>query len=295
MTAVPIARRIGSARVDRPDAPLDRAARSGSGRRSSSATATRSGSAPWPGSRSSLATIPGRSAPSEGARHARHRVELRHVRPPCRGLLDVEGDPPAGGRSRRRSARLQGRRDRPEGEGSRPGRTSRRPGKRAVRPAHDRRYPDPWPGFKRVEKPLGFRLVFSRSSPYGSAVESNPETCQGSPLMPVSILTSLMLWSSLLAPASRIEPVQTVESSDPRRSPRFRSASIWSWPVSEPRSWALPDADTEEEETGDGDPEWLDSGAEWTSSRITSEGRVSPILRDRATVWHSTRSPILRC
>jgi hypothetical protein len=111
--------------------------------------------------------------------------------------------------------------------------------------------------------------------------------------MPVSIVTSLMLWTSLLAPASRSEPAHPTTID--RTACFHPSASLWSWPAPEPDSWTLPDADNQEEETGDGDPEGLASESAWLSPHLFAEGRISPIRRDRSIVRHSTRSPILRC
>jgi hypothetical protein len=115
--------------------------------------------------------------------------------------------------------------------------------------------------------------------------------------MPVSILTSLMLWSSLLAPASGIEPAHPVKIDrevfravvdDPTSSIRSGSAQT-------PCCWDVPDADTEEEETGDGDPESFASDTRWLPPHLFSEGSVSPIRRDRSIFRHSARSKILRC
>jgi hypothetical protein len=115
--------------------------------------------------------------------------------------------------------------------------------------------------------------------------------------MPVSILTALVLWSSLLGPASGNEPTQSVIV-DPSASRAFddqATTSVWSWPLSSPYSSTYLDADTEEEETGDGDPEGLASECVWLSPRLFSEGSISSIRRDRALLRQSTRSKILRC
>jgi hypothetical protein len=115
--------------------------------------------------------------------------------------------------------------------------------------------------------------------------------------MPVSILTSLVLWSSLLAPASGIDSTRSVNLDRPTCcvADEHSAASIWSWPLSSPCSWTYLDADTEEEETGDGDPEGLASDAAWISPRLFSEGSVPSIRRDRFLVCQPTRSKILRC
>jgi hypothetical protein len=115
--------------------------------------------------------------------------------------------------------------------------------------------------------------------------------------MPVSIIASLMLWSSLLAPASRIEPVVAVkvDRTATRASGDNSTSALCSCPLQAAGSWASLDADTEVEETGDGDPEGLASDALWLSPLHCYEGTVSPIGWNRAIVSQRTRSPILRC
>jgi len=111
--------------------------------------------------------------------------------------------------------------------------------------------------------------------------------------MPVSILTSLMLWSSLLAPASGIEPAHPVIID--QAIVNDSTSSIRAGSAQTPCCWDLPDADTEEEETGDGDPDSFASDTRWLPPHLFSEGSVSPIRRDRSIVRQSTRSKILRC
>ena len=111
--------------------------------------------------------------------------------------------------------------------------------------------------------------------------------------MPVSIITSLMLWASLLAPASRAEPVHAV-SLDRAVAPASPE-SFLALPVNEPGSWPVSEADDLEEETDDGDPEGLASEAPAPFPHLADDGSVSAIRRDRAFVGRPTRSPILRC
>jgi hypothetical protein len=115
--------------------------------------------------------------------------------------------------------------------------------------------------------------------------------------MPVSILTSLMLWTAVLAPASPIEPVHAVNV-DRTASRVVADPSIHSfcsWPGLGRCTWDWQDADTEVEETGDGDPEGLVSDALWLSPHLLCEGSFSPSRRNRDFLAQRTRSPILRC
>jgi hypothetical protein len=115
--------------------------------------------------------------------------------------------------------------------------------------------------------------------------------------MPVSIITSLMLWTSLLAPAGRHEPdfAVNVDRTVSRAVDDHLTNVLCSWPVQAVGCWASLDADTEVEETGDGDPESLATEAFWLSPHDFSEGSVSPIRRSQAIAGQCARSPILRC
>jgi len=109
--------------------------------------------------------------------------------------------------------------------------------------------------------------------------------------MPVSILTSLILWSSWLAPAPSVisGPPVFCQVDDSAMT------SIWSWPISTPEPWTYLDADTNEEETGDGDSEGLASESVWLSPHLFASGSISTIRLDPAHVCPSCRSRILRC
>jgi len=109
--------------------------------------------------------------------------------------------------------------------------------------------------------------------------------------MAVSILTSLIVWSSWLAPA----PSVISDRSASCQFARPAMTSIWSWPIPDPTPWTYLDADTNEEESDDGDPEGLTSRATWVSPRLLASGPISPARRDLAHVGLSCRSRILRC
>jgi hypothetical protein len=115
--------------------------------------------------------------------------------------------------------------------------------------------------------------------------------------MPVSILTSLMLWTSLLAPASWNEPVLVVngDRTVSRAVNDHLTNDLCSSPAQAAGTWASLDADTELEETGDDDPEGVAAEAFWLSPHRLSEGSISLIRRNRAVAGQCTRSPILRC
>jgi hypothetical protein len=115
--------------------------------------------------------------------------------------------------------------------------------------------------------------------------------------MPVSIVATLMLWSSCLAPSASFDRILPAAGDQAAfaTSLAAQDTSIRSCPGREPFAWSLPDADTQEEETGDGDPEGLVSDAPWASLALSCTGQGSPIRRDRGIVSRPSRSQILRC
>jgi hypothetical protein len=115
--------------------------------------------------------------------------------------------------------------------------------------------------------------------------------------MPVSILTSLMLGWSLLIPGVGVEQARPMEIDRPVALAISADSmtTIRTWFVSESCSWTLSEADTEEEDSGEDDPESLPSAAPWLLLPSGGQGMISPVRRDRGDVRTSTRSQILRC
>ena len=119
--------------------------------------------------------------------------------------------------------------------------------------------------------------------------------------MPVSIATSfLLLWSSLLLPGASARPFPGVEGTPALyRSISAASlegmATIRACPLDEGCSWTISEADTEEEETDDGDGDRLLSESRWSSPRTVGRSLASTIRPDRGVARSAARSPILRC
>jgi hypothetical protein len=115
--------------------------------------------------------------------------------------------------------------------------------------------------------------------------------------MPVSIVTSLLLWSALLTPGARPEPVPSVsvDRTKARLIVAEPIATIRSWPIQDEYSWTISEADTQEEETGDGDPDGISSDAVWDLLPPTRPGQASTVRAERGFASPLTRSPILRC
>jgi hypothetical protein len=115
--------------------------------------------------------------------------------------------------------------------------------------------------------------------------------------MPISMTMVLAVWSLSLAPAS--DCVSTVELSlhrtihhdlfdqpiDLIASPRSRPADVW----------CEPDADLEEEETGEEFSDIFFATGSDVPFDASGLGRRRPILRDRTVPLFFPRSRILRC
>jgi hypothetical protein len=147
------------------------------------------------------------------------------------------------------------------------------------------------------EKWDGFCLVFLVSSPYRSLAEPYPESCQGLPLMPASIVTSLVLfWASLLPGVSLAASPSPVRESTQAQLVSADHSSLISLVSSvfvPSEGWMISEADTEEEDPSDG--EGLIPSDQWTSLHSGRPGQGSTIRLDRVLVPTAFRSPILRC
>jgi hypothetical protein len=115
--------------------------------------------------------------------------------------------------------------------------------------------------------------------------------------MPVSIANSLLLWSALLAPGARPEPVPSVsvDRTATRMIVADPIATIRSWPIQDEYSWTVSEADTQEEESGDGDSDGISSAAVWDLRPPAHSGQASTIRTERGFASPLIRSPILRC
>jgi hypothetical protein len=72
-------------------------------------------------------------------------------------------------------------------------------------------------------------------------------------------------------------------------------ATIRSWPVQDEYSWTISEADTQEEESGDGDSDGISSDAVWDPLPPNQLGQVSTIRVERGFASPLSRSLILRC
>ncbi len=119
--------------------------------------------------------------------------------------------------------------------------------------------------------------------------------------MPVSIVTSLLLWSALLQPGATAEPSRSVQANPAVdgacSSSRFLDAleTVRACPLDEGYSWAISEADTQEEESGDGDGDRVFSSTHWSPRRTIGQ-RVGMTAQPGSRIARSAeRSPILRC
>jgi hypothetical protein len=121
------------------------------------------------------------------------------------------------------------------------------------------------------------------------------------PTMPVSILTSLLLWSALLLPGVKADPSQVIPLSQVSCQPEpgdfllLERPTILSRSMDREDEWAIAEADTEEEESNDGDPEGIVSESHWIWLSHGHSGQLFSIRLDPGIVRSSVRSPILRC
>ena len=115
--------------------------------------------------------------------------------------------------------------------------------------------------------------------------------------MPASIAASLLLWSTLLTPGAgpSTVPMVGVGPIMTRMIAVEAFATIRTWPLPGEGSWAISEADLEEEESGDGDPDGISSDADWALSPPHLSGQASAIRPDRGLATSPIRSPILRC
>ena len=115
--------------------------------------------------------------------------------------------------------------------------------------------------------------------------------------MPVSIVTSLLLWATWLTPGAGSDPVGPVgvDRAPIRITCVDLTPILRSWPLQERYSWTISEADIEEEESGDGDSDGISPVESWLPFPQSRQGHVSTLRRDRAVAKSSARSPILRC
>ena len=115
--------------------------------------------------------------------------------------------------------------------------------------------------------------------------------------MPVSIVAPLLLCSALLAPGAGPDTVPSVgvDRTMTRMVAADPIATIRSWPVQDQGSWIISEADTEEEESGDGDSDGMSSDAGWTLPLPHDLGLASSLRSEKGFLSPPTRSPILRC
>ena len=114
--------------------------------------------------------------------------------------------------------------------------------------------------------------------------------------MPVAMLTSLILWTSLLpsgagsSECDRASVDRPPALSNPISFPEIRPRAD-----EEPWIWTLTEANLGEEETGEGDPERL--GLELSVDLPFGHplGLASMVQRQYSTLPRPVRSPILRC
>jgi len=114
--------------------------------------------------------------------------------------------------------------------------------------------------------------------------------------MPVSIASSLLLWSALLLPGAKAEPTQP----QPRRAelvvcePTI-SATIQSWPLDRSADWTISEADLEEEDSSDGGDDFVVYKERWNSLQTGLSDQALILRLGRSAFCPSLRSPILRC
>ncbi len=119
--------------------------------------------------------------------------------------------------------------------------------------------------------------------------------------MPASIVTTLLLWSAMLLPGASAGSTRAVDGL-PALGQWVSAAisvdemaTIQAWPLDTDDTWTISEADTEEEESDDGDGDRIVAESRWTSLKPADQGLASAIRHDRGAVRSSVRSPILRC
>ena len=119
--------------------------------------------------------------------------------------------------------------------------------------------------------------------------------------MPASITTLLLLWVALLPPGVKAEPRQSVGTVPVPCRPSSTSlaleamATIQARPLDPGYTWTISEADTEEEETGDGEDDGLVVPGHWSTLRLDVSGQFSTTRFDRGAIPSPVRSTILRC
>jgi hypothetical protein len=118
--------------------------------------------------------------------------------------------------------------------------------------------------------------------------------------MPASILTSLLLWSTLFLPgASAGLPSHDGFPNSPKlsvaRTIDDHEFLIRPCSFDSSNSWTMSEADTEEEDSREGDDLGIISRGVWNSSRPGRIGHTFVFRPDTLSVCFAFRSPILRC